>query len=784
MGWDMLELKNIMKLYETKKGKIIALQDINLTFDEKGFVIILGKSGSGKSTLLNLIGGLDHFDNGEISINRLKYTNFNETDFDIYRNKHFGFVFQDFNIIDNLTIAENIALSLEVQGYIKEEIKEKVDQILNSVDLTKYKNRKPNEISGGQKQRVAIARALVKNPNIILADEPTGNLDNETGKSILNLLKNISKTKLVIMVTHDKEFAYDYGDRIIELADGIIVSDIINENKDDNNNIFEVGKINKTLPLTHDLISQINHYMQNSSTDVFLVLSGKQLKNTKKIHSDEFLINDSESNSFTLRKTSLSFIKILKLSYHYLFIKKLRLFFTSILFIFSLILVGLSLNLSFHNPIHIDALNIKKTNIRVIPFYKEGWKASLTNNEIENLKDDFSTIQIVKSIKLYNLLNINGFYFEEFIIYQEKDIYDLLAGEYPTELNEIMITESLANELLKSNYLNAKTYEGLIGKNFVYYNKNLIISGIVNEDSPSDDLYDNPQPLYMTQETFEKSINTLAILKANNNLYYQISNIDVTYEDYLIEGSHLPNSKDEVIITLSNYNNLNIGDNLYINEDYNFKIVGIIDDINNEIQVPFKLMLNNDKFNSIQKTNRDVMITGVAYLNNYSELNKLLVRFNQHNIRHNIVFSNIMYNFNDNLLKGKIIVYGVSFILTIFTILLLYTYISISITNKQKDIGILKSLGVTYKDISKIFIFEGLTIGIYSSIIAIILNILTINLINNYSSKELKYSINIIYNNTYSILLVILMSIIISYLITYITVRKYKHMKPIQIINL
>ncbi len=220
----MLQIKNLTKVYKPKKGQpVTALSDVTLTFPKKGMVFLLGKSGSGKSTLLNLLGGLDSFDKGEILISGQKTDRFRGKDFDSYRNTLVGFIFQEYNVLEEFTVGANIALALELQG--KKATDEEIAAILEEVDLAGFGNRRPGELSGGQKQRVAIARALVKKPKIIMADEPTGALDSATGRQILDTLKKLSREKLVIVVSHDREFAENYGDRIIELADGKVISD-------------------------------------------------------------------------------------------------------------------------------------------------------------------------------------------------------------------------------------------------------------------------------------------------------------------------------------------------------------------------------------------------------------------------------------------------------------------------------------------------------------------------------------------------------------------------------
>ncbi len=217
----MLNLINIRKVYNqySAETKVIALDKITISFPNKGMFFITGKSGSGKSTLLNIIGGLDTPTSGEMIIDGKSTKNYSESDWDAYRNEYIGFVFQEYNLLEELSVSENIALALQLKSDSKES-KQKINQALERVDLVGMENRKINTLSGGQKQRVAIARALIKQPKIILADEPTGALDSTTGNQIFGLLKDLSKEQLVIVISHDLGFAKKYGDNSIELADG------------------------------------------------------------------------------------------------------------------------------------------------------------------------------------------------------------------------------------------------------------------------------------------------------------------------------------------------------------------------------------------------------------------------------------------------------------------------------------------------------------------------------------------------------------------------------------
>ena len=220
------EAKNLEKTYMPKNAAPVeALKGINVQFGENGMIFILGKSGCGKSTLLNLLGGLDYPTAGEIVIEGKSSAEFTKLDYDNYRNTYVGFVFQEYNLLNEFTVRENVGLALQLQG--KKPNGEQIDEMLKKVGLELDEKRRPSELSGGQKQRVAIARALIKEPKIIFADEPTGALDSKTGNEILTLLKELSRDRLVIVVSHDEEFAYRFGDRVIEMADGQIIKDTV-----------------------------------------------------------------------------------------------------------------------------------------------------------------------------------------------------------------------------------------------------------------------------------------------------------------------------------------------------------------------------------------------------------------------------------------------------------------------------------------------------------------------------------------------------------------------------
>ena len=221
----MLKLTNIVKSYLAGSTKVEALKGISIEFRKNEFVSVLGQSGCGKTTLLNIIGGLDQYDSGDMSINNRSTKNFKDKDWDSYRNHSIGFVFQSYNLIPHQTVLSNVELALTLSGVSKSERRRRAEEALAKVGLSDQLNKRPNQMSGGQMQRVAIARALVNDPEILLADEPTGALDSETSVQIMEILKEISLEKLVVMVTHNPELAEEYSTRIVRLLDGEITGD-------------------------------------------------------------------------------------------------------------------------------------------------------------------------------------------------------------------------------------------------------------------------------------------------------------------------------------------------------------------------------------------------------------------------------------------------------------------------------------------------------------------------------------------------------------------------------
>ena len=377
----MLKLEHIYKNYYIGKQSIItALKDINLDFEENEFVAILGPSGCGKTTLLNIIGGLDRYSNGDLIIDNKSTKNYNDSDWDAYRNKRIGTIFQSYNLISHLTVLGNVELALTLSGVSKKDRKKRALDALNSVGLKNEANKKPNQLSGGQMQRVAIARAIVNNPGIILADEPTGALDSKTSVQVMDILKTLSKSKLIIMVTHNEELALQYATRIIRIKDGELLSDEKNESK-----MIEVEEDKSSITDTTEI----------SAPDLTIV--DHQL-------AEEIALKSQK------KKTSMSFATAINISSRNLLTKKGRTTLTSVAGSFGIIGIALILAVSNGFKGYIKRMETETLASFPISIEKYAMPDSSTLNEVSktDLEAYPSNNQIVIEKPLTSSLHTNN----------------------------------------------------------------------------------------------------------------------------------------------------------------------------------------------------------------------------------------------------------------------------------------------------------------------------------------------------------------------------------------
>lgn len=473
----MLELKNLTKVYKTKNENVFALNKVNLSFGETGMVFVIGKSGSGKTTLLNIIGGLDSFDDGDLVIKGKSFAQFNQQDFDNYRNTFIGFVFQEYNLLDEMSVEKNISLAMELQGSKKRNV-EKINEILRQVDLEELNDRLPSELSGGQKQRVAIARALVKEPKIILTDEPTGALDTNSGIQVMNLLKELSRDRLVIIVSHNIELARAYADRIIEMKDGAVERDytLTRDSKSKELNIKEFNKkviIKRGAKLSDKDLTLLKSAV-GQSKDVQIVDDSNfyDETETEKIESKQYDASDAK-----FIKGHLGFGNTLKLGLSNLKIKPLRLVVTILLCAIAFSVFGLFDAMTIYDEARLTANTLKNSNVPNIVLTAsmleqngDEYKMNINQALIDGLSSEMGlkfkgvySISSTKPDETKSIANISKYYATTKMtgvveIANVDELSDLgmklQAGSLPAAYDEIAITSYYAMCLINYGYSN------------------------------------------------------------------------------------------------------------------------------------------------------------------------------------------------------------------------------------------------------------------------------------------------------------------------------------------
>ncbi len=495
----MIRIDNITKQYQSKHNTVTAIHDLSLSIGERGLVFLVGRSGCGKTTLLNLIGGMDAVTSGEITVAGRSLSRFSPKEYDAYRNTFVGFVFQDFNLIEELTVAENIGLALELQGRRSDHAA--IEQALSQVELDGMGNRYPKELSGGQKQRVAIARALIKKPRILLADEPTGALDETTGRQILELLKKLSRDTLVLIVSHDREFATQYGDRIIELADGKLISD-------------------------------------TGDTKAAAVTPAPTVK------------------------SRLSFATCLKLAWRYLKSRKLRVAVVALLSVAALLMVGVTDLISaydkqtaiisslYENQTPYATL-LKEKNINTA-WYGNGFK--LTDADIQALTEQtgqstkgvyipsFTDLSIEKNYGSTRVMNEHyGEYvptLSGFVEFSEQDMTDfgfaMMAGRLPEKEYELVVSDYVYQSFLHAGY---RSFTGpYITVQDISQPNQPIIADLTWEEYLADPEQYAGIPNYMMSVNLDASSTTMTIAAVNAPEDLIGKTVFIDYRNYTITG--------------------------------------------------------------------------------------------------------------------------------------------------------------------------------------------------------------------------------------------------------
>lgn len=719
----MLTLKNIKKIYEQSDEAV--LDDINLTFNRDEFVSILGCSGAGKSTLLNIIGGLDDKTSGKLLINGKDIYKRDDLNLDYYRKNNVGFIFQNYNLIEHLTVYENVMLPLLLTNSKNKH--KRVLKILDKTGLKEKKNSKICDLSGGQKQRVAISRALINNPDIILADEPTGALDYKTGYEIMNLIKKLSKNKLVIMVTHNKVLAKKYSSRIIYLDKGRVISDT---NPSKKKKIYFNMKYNG----------------RNLSIKNALLYSIKTIKAKRK----SFLLTSLASSiGLILVALIISVSNGLK--------KEMNSYEKNVLSSLPIVIPSVKTKIS-------DKSKIPKNKLYSYDYKEE--------NSINPINDDFvkyinkmktkdlCDIKYDRNLKFnvltegYNLLDNVEFSQMPSIKYIKKN-YTLLAGSYPKNKNELMLVADQKNRIDK-NILDALKFNGDVNVSDIFKKKMKLIF--------NDDFYIKKDNVYFINKNYE------SVYKNKNNVALKIVGIirltkdeEESYKNDLANEksslAYLSNLADDVID--KNINSDIISD---INKNDNIMVEGI-----NRAEGVLKKKLGGDK-------TPDLIY---IYPKDYTSKNLIIKYINKYNKNKNESKKITYINYSKETIDtSKQMINIISMVLILFSsISLICTSIMIgiityiSVNNRTKEIGILRSIGASKKEVAMIFLSEVLITGAFSGVIGIFIsNILlflgniilrNLDIINQKITLNAGNSVSLILIN---VLLIMLGSVIPSFL--------------------
>lgn len=740
----MLELKKISKSYKTGSFVQQALKEVSIQFRNNEFVAILGASGSGKTTLLNIIGGLDQYDSGDLIINNKSTKKFKAIDWDRYRNHCVGFIFQNYNLIPHISILDNVEMGMTLSGVNSKTRKKKAKEALKKVGLLEHIHKKPNQLSGGQMQRVAIARALVNNPDIILADEPTGALDTKTSIQIMDLIKDIAKDKLVIMVTHNPDLAKDYATRIIEFKDGTKISD--------------------SNPVTE---------------------------------------KEKDTSILKIKKTAMNFRTALKLSFNNIKTKKGRTLLTA--FASSIGIIGIALILSLSNGFKIEVDNFEKNTLSQAPVIISTQAMTMSEETVSQIKKEDSP-KYPKEEKVYALEDVmetvlhTNILSDEYIEYVKKLDTSLLSGvSYQQATNFNIITKTKDGYKLvadSSNWILLPTNPNKNESGIIYDNYD-ILAGEINENEPGLILQVNSKnQIYQSalealglsgkEVSFEDILNQELKVVGNDDYYLQYGSIFVPNQDLeklyqnknnitlkvqaIIRGK----SDKEMITNGSGIGYTNALTKLVISKNKDSKIVSYQEksDYNILTNQPFdeKDGSINTKEIMLGYLGKDVK-PNVIYLypkdfESKKEITTYLDKYNEGKEEKDVVeytdmaamISTLSGNIMDAITVVLVAFSSISLIVSSIMIAII-TYISV--LERIKEIGILRALGARRKDIKRVFNAEtfiiGLTSGILGILIAYLLTIPANQIIENLSGLAGVAKLNI-----YHAIILVIINIILT----------------------
>lgn len=716
----MLQLLHLKKTYHVGDTVTHALDDVTINFRNSEFVAILGPSGSGKTTLLNVIGGLDHYDSGDIIINGKSTKNFSQTDWDAYRNNSVGFIFQSYNLISHLSIIENVELGMTLSGVSNNERHEKAIAALKRVGLGDHLKKRPNQLSGGQMQRVAIARAIANDPDILLCDEPTGALDTKTSESIMELIKELSHDKLVIMVTHNPELAEEYASRIVHFQDGKILSDSnAFEPKKEVKDTFKLKKTKMSywnalklsftnimtkkgrtfltafassigiigiaivLALSHGFQKQINETQSKtlakfpisiSQTATDMNAATSRTESDKNVKNKGYLVaakpdNEKNTHENKITQSYIDYVKKINPSY--------------------------ANNISFIRGTQLNLLTNDNGKIKHVEF--------------SNVNNSGSAIASAQ-LQGMNSVGINTSVFPKTLDSKQgtflKDNYQLLAGSWPKSNNEVVLVLNNKNQA----NVNALKNLGISIKDGQKIDLNKIVGRTFKVISNNNYYQELPTGNFVPQKAsksmYDSSNLTLklsAVIRSKNNSQMALLDNGIAYSDGLTQEIIKQNENSNIVKAQKN-NTTNVMTNQPMNQTQKEQFIASL----GGSSIPSGILIYPNSFKSKDKV--------LDYLDKY---NKGKTKKDQ------IIYTDMsgtVTKLTGGLLAGitdVLVAFAAISLVTSMIMIGILTYTSV--LERTKEIGVLKALGARKRDITRVFDAETFILGLFSGILGILI---------------------------------------------------------------
>lgn len=716
----MLQLLHLKKTYHVGDTITHALDDVTINFRNSEFVAILGPSGSGKTTLLNVIGGLDHYDSGDIIINGKSTKNFSQTDWDAYRNNSVGFIFQSYNLISHLSIIENVELGMTLSGVSNNERHEKAIAALKRVGLGDHLKKRPNQLSGGQMQRVAIARAIANDPDILLCDEPTGALDTKTSESIMELIKELSHDKLVIMVTHNPELAEEYASRIVHFQDGKILSDSnAFEPKKEVKDTFKLKKTKMSywnalklsftnimtkkgrtfltafassigiigiaivLALSHGFQKQINETQSKtlakfpisiSQTATDMNAATSRTESDKNVKNKGYLVaakpdNEKNTHENKITQSYIDYVKKINPSY--------------------------ANNISFIRGTQLNLLTNDNGKIKHVEF--------------SNVNNSGSAIASAQ-LQGMNSVGINTSVFPKTLDSKQgtflKDNYQLLAGSWPKSNNEVVLVLNNKNQA----NVNALKNLGISIKDGQKIGLNKIVGRTFKVISNNNYYQELPTGNFVPQKAsksmYDSSNLTLklsAVIRGKNNSQMALLDNGIAYSDGLTQEIIKQNENSNIVKAQKN-STTNVMTNQPMNQAQKEQFIASL----GGSSIPSGILIYPNSFKSKDKV--------LDYLDKY---NKGKTKKDQ------IIYTDMsgtVTKLTGGLLAGitdVLVAFAAISLVTSMIMIGILTYTSV--LERTKEIGVLKALGARKRDITRVFDAETFILGLFSGILGILI---------------------------------------------------------------